>query len=493
MFSQFLPVTSSWVSLRCGFMKREIEKGIRIKNFNKKGFVFTLLALVVISYMIIEFNIYLRAYQLRQESEPSRMRALIIDEFATKVSQEDVKEVSEIIAYNAIYTLTNYSVSNNKYIDNVEDAIINLTVNGSANGGWGSLSMPKSQTLSNWSAGMKDLAEKMGFELTTEFSQFTVDQPDPWTVRINYTYSYMLVDTVSDTRINASTTNISVNVSVVGFPDPYLKKELGIERNILPAPLAIKNNLVSIISDGEMYGRGWFYGEVFQGKCMNKKELDEMASNNDPTLYDVNNSKRILCVKELSAAESYSSLFGSVIIFDPLTTFDEDKFDKIAVPFIAKQDNAPSRLTSIDNVLIKSTRDDKVTYEKENRIYDIENLRKAVLCGYYFNTASAQSGGYSFLGRLSGIKSQSKNNLETFVIGSWTPNSKNTNKNYSSIDWAYSTHIPGNKTIGMPGCKWLEMCNATYADMRFRIDNLYNHIAVYNMTELVCGDRCGEN
>lgn len=446
----------------------------------KKGFIFTLLVLIIMAYMILEFNVYMRAYQIRQEGEPSHMRALVIGELAGRLSPEEVAAVSEIITYNAAYALTNYSVKKQKTIDNPEGAIADLILDGSGGG----TSIPASQTLSGWSESMADLSKKMGFDLETSFSDFKVGQPDPWTLQVNYTYSYNLTDSATETRIVSPKMNISVNVSIVGFEDPYIAREFGIMRNILPAPKSMVGEPVSVIEDN-MRGRGWFYGEIFESGCLTRYEFKDL---DDSVKFNESNKMKILCARELSLAEDNSNLFGAVLIFDPFVDVDYP-FTKITVPFAAKPSSPPDNLPGA--VLLKSVNDTDVTTDKMNKIYNIENIRHIVLCGYYHNSSAAAEGGYSFLGRLSDVQSRSPNNLETFVVGEWTPLSMDTKKNYSSIDWAYATAVKGNKSMGMPGCKWLEMCNSTLADMRFRIGG--DHVIAYGMTEIVCGDRCGQN
>lgn len=454
---------------------------------SKKGFVFTLLVLVIIAYMIIEFNVYMRAYQIRQESEPSRMRALIIGELGSRLSPEEVAAVSGIIAYNAAYALTNHSIATKAKIDDPESAIAGLMLDGTGGGA----SIQKSQTLSSWSGSMTNLSSRMGFDLKTSFSDFKVSQADPWTLVVNYTYSYNLSDSATETRIVSPAANISVNVSIIGFPDPYLKREFGIERNILPAPRSMASESVSVIEEN-MRGRGWFYGGIFENDCLTKLEFEAI---DEAVKFNESNKKMILCTTDRSVARDYNGLFGAVLFFSAIYNVGGDAFSDVAVPFAAKKDSPPDDLPSA--VLIRSANDSTVTTNESNRIYDIENIRRFALCGYYYNSTAAVGGGYSFLGRLSDIQSTSPNNLETFVVGTWTPASKDTTKNYSSIDWAYVKSlkgielIRGNKTMGMPGCKWQEMCNSTLADMRFRIDA--SHAAVYNMTEIICGDRCGSN
>jgi hypothetical protein len=127
----------------------------------------------------------------------------------------------------------------------------------------------------------------------------------------------------------------------------------------------------------------------------------------------------------------------------------------------------------------------------------MEKLYKFAVCGYYISNGAVQNEkGFSFIRRIeSDTGINDSNNIETFLIGNWAPNSFNTTYNCSSVDYLYLSFTKGNKTIGMPGCKFLEMCNLSSISaeqrVRFRIDA--NHSKAYGIENLICGDRCGGN
>jgi hypothetical protein len=186
-------------------------------------------------------------------------------------------------------------------------------------------------------------------------------------------------------------------------------------------------------------------------------------------------------------------MFGAVIIFDPAYgQLESDEFIEFTVPVLARRTDPPSLPAA---VLMLSKNDTNLTTSLDNKIYNIENLRRASMCGYYMTNNAASQNGYTFLDRLSDVRTSGPNSIETFAIGIWAPDSKDLAKNSSSIDWAYWSLDPslrmGNKTMGMPGCRWLDMCNDSAPTLRFRIDS--RHMAMYNMTEIICGDRCGTN
>ncbi len=111
---------------------------------------------------------------------------------------------------------------------------------------------------------------------------------------------------------------------------------------------------------------------------------------------------------------------------------------------------------SIDQVVHESSPSRKNDVSAAG-IYDLENLRDATMCGYYFSDPSAPSyfqrmmnDSYSLSDRELGIGS--------FVIGEYVPTRVYNAR--SRVDWEIfkTPLVPGNKIRGMPGCKSAEMC-----------------------------------
>ncbi|MEM2974130.1 MAG: hypothetical protein QW112_00675, partial [Candidatus Micrarchaeia archaeon] len=183
-----------------------------------KGFVFTLLALLIIAFMIIEISIYFSAYQVRQESEPMKIRTRVIEEFATQLSPPNMNRVSYVAAYNAIYHLTQDAVARPVQTygtaDNISASISTLMWNGTRNDTGKLLII--GGTLESWEKNIEALANKEGMSLDVNCTDFVANQTDPWTVQVTYTFAYVLHDDYTNTNIS-DVYNVSVAVSIVGF------------------------------------------------------------------------------------------------------------------------------------------------------------------------------------------------------------------------------------------------------------------------------------
>ena len=169
----------------------------------RKGFIFTLLVLVIIVFMIAELNIYFRTYQLRQESEPAKIRSFVIADFADQLSQKKLSNVAYVIGYNALYYLSNDSSSPSPSSSNLNSTVWSLMWNGTRSDLVGN---PKKidQTLSAWNSNLTTIASRVGFNITTSYNGFNITQVDPWTVQLNFTFSYNLTDSTSAVKIVSS-------------------------------------------------------------------------------------------------------------------------------------------------------------------------------------------------------------------------------------------------------------------------------------------------
>ncbi|MCX8169883.1 MAG: hypothetical protein N3D72_02220, partial [Candidatus Methanomethyliaceae archaeon] len=56
------------------------------KRKSKKGFIFTILTLVIIVFMIIEMNIYFKTYELKLSTEPQKLRLQVMQDFVKAYS-----------------------------------------------------------------------------------------------------------------------------------------------------------------------------------------------------------------------------------------------------------------------------------------------------------------------------------------------------------------------------------------------------------------------
>jgi len=448
----------------------------------KKGFIFTLLALLVIAFMIIEINIYFSAYQVRQESEPFKVRIRIIEEFATQLTPQSTAQASYVASYNAIYALTQDAVRNPVQTGNSTEnisRIIGQVVWDGTRPDTGTV-LVADANMQAWKNGLETLANKTSMSLDISCSNFVVNQSDPWTVQINYTLNYTLWDDFTKTKISDAY-DVSTNVPIIGFEDPLFKNKTNQVRNIFPYTQSVgTDSILNLTSNAN--GKGWFYGDIFKGRM-----LSNYGDINDTNDFSVENKKRILFTDNFDLVNDYGNMFGG-IIYHGSRFLSVDSVTN--VPFIAISDAVPlsAELMSAPAVLIKSGSDSDPLIGNF-MIYNIERVRNFVTCGYYTNNTAAPS----FFDRISDGRNNQTIRLlnesfgiETTVLGNWVQPGR------ASIDYEYYQIIPGNKTMGLTGCKYNGMCRDAILP-KFRISS--THISPYGLGGIVCSGanavRCG--
>ncbi len=440
----------------------------------RKGFIFTLLVLVIIVFMIAELNIYFRTYQLRQESEPAKIRSFVIADFADQLSQKKLSNVAYVIGYNALYYLSNDSSSPSPSSSNLNSTVWSLMWNGTRSDLVGN---PKKidQTLSAWNSNLTTIASRVGFNITTSYNGFNITQVDPWTVQFNFTFSYNLTDSTSAVKI-VSSYPITFNVSIQGFNDPAISRAFSgatvVRRDIFNTSSTSWTNL---FSTGQ-YGKGWFYGEPVK--------ITAAAQVN----FSSDSKKKILVTDSSEIWKKYANVYGAVVIVGSQNIQSAAEVDFIGVPVFVNQSIS---LVSIPNspFLIISDNDTVATETQGtsyHKLYDIETARSLAVCALYSNNADA----LSFLGRLTNTTAADPFGIETMYagMGGWL-----TNPGRSAIDHAYVAGAAGTKIMGMAGCHDRISCNPSFSpDFVNPMALDAAHAARYGLTDLICtGTRCG--
>ena len=466
-------------------MKRKIKKikvKSEVKKKTKKGFIFTLLALVILTFMVIELGIYFRAYQIRQETTPAKIRAFVLEQFGLQLSEKKLSEVIESFGRNSVFILTNDSIGNPpSNLADLSNDTWTLLWNGTReHGGTSYPLLEQENTLSAWDSNLKNLAEKMGFELVTDYhpSGFEIGQTGPWTIEMNVTFYYKLEDPTTNTKIE-NTYPVSVELAIndtenpIYFPDPLFTRKLVGERSIIPV-----QSLDWMDNYTMAKGKGWFYGEIFTGECLNGLNLKSVPFDD---LFNEENKNKLLCYKgdDISTLEEYGNIFGGVILFTGF--FTNWGSINLKVPFVAMQDNPYDFIEDKGAALIWAKEDDL----SNAYVYDIENLRYFAISGKYSNHSSPDA--WSFFSRIldNHTSLDEKYGIETIILGKWEGNTN------SSIDHSsnyFGSPVGGYKVMGMPGCRSKEVCAMTALDQPiFRIDD--EHKGIYNIPdELYCGD-----
>lgn len=401
---------------------------------SRKGFVFTILTLVIIVFMIIELNIYFRTYELKLESEPGKLRLQVMNDFIKEYSPYHFNETTQMFVYSAVYSLNLDSVRYPPQRANLAELIWNISYYGTRTDSHTAALIPPSKTLSAYDSKLRALAESMGIDLDVSYSGFSVNLVDPWTLQYNFTMDLDISDSGSETRIS-SAQNVSFDIPINGFEDPFLSR-MNFTRNIVPLD---ENPRIRILFEGES-GRGWFYGEPVR-----------VYSSNDVN-FTPENKHKIMVTDNIGVAREFGALYGAVVLAG------SSSVPSVDVPLFIDSDAAIADIPAYAFLIVSDDDDDVTGTGSTHYHYLIDNsaLRSMIECGLYIES----SANYDYLQRLTNETSgvSGPYGIETIVSGS-SSLIKYPSKSY--VDKLYYATSSGSKFKGLPGCSSELMCGFT--------------------------------
>ncbi len=400
----------------------------------RKGFVFTILTLVIIVFMIIELNIYFRTYELKLESEPGKLRLQVMNDFIKEYSPSYFNETARMFVYSAVYSLNKDSVWHPPQMTNLAELIWNISYYGIRTDAYPKTLLPPANTLSSYDSKLKLLAQNMGISLEVSYSNFLINLVDPWTLQYNFTMNANIFDAESETSVSFSSP-ISFNISIEGFEDPFLAR-MNFTRNIVPVD---QSPQVKILRNGDS-GRGWFYGEPVR-----------VLSSNDVN-FTPDNKLKIMVTNNIGVARDFGELYGAVVLVG------SSSVPSIDVPLFIESGASVSDIPTYSFLIVSDDNDDVTGTGPTHYHYLIDNsaLRSMIECGLYVES----SANYDYLQRLTNETTGffSPNGIETIVSGN-SSLIKSPSKSY--VDKLYYVTSSGSKYKGLPGCNSNLICSFT--------------------------------
>ena len=405
------------------------------KGGSKKGFVFTILTLVIIVFMIIELNIYFRTYELKLQSEPGKLRLQVMNDFIKEYSPSYFNNTAHMFLYSALYALNNDSVRYPPSQANLAQLLWNISYTGTRTDSYSKALIQSGSTLSAYDAKLKALASTMGIDLNIAYSNFNVAMVDPWVLQYNFSMNVNMFDSDSQTKVSFPA-DISLNISVVGFEDPFLAR-MNFTRNIVPLGV---NPKVQVIMNGDN-GMGWFYGPT------------ETVTSCDNVLFTIDSKLKIMLTNNTGVADDCGNLYGGIIILGDSSS----PSSKINVPIFINSSAAISSIQNNTEYLILPEFDDGITANGYHYIINNSAVRDIVECGLY----AEHSSNYDYLQRLTNATQGAYSppyGIETIISGNSSKISgANAGKSY--VDRAFYTNSIGYPYKGLPGCNSEIMCS----------------------------------
>ena len=335
---------------------------------NKKGFFFTVMALILISFIFISIQLWAQSTQVQEQRYAEKFKTYAMQNAISMSSEETFSKfanASMIYAVNKFATnLENHSSLNVRGVyDNrkasdpegifyLNKSIYELMIYGNTSGYLtdSANTYPPNEyfymdrkenlvysdsemryTLGNYFKTTSEAAALIGYNLSWgEPTNFTFNQSDRWTIYVSFSVPLNLSD--SENRLHTSK-NLTVNASfdINGLTDPYVAREhvsyLGSQaiidisdqahnipkRNIyrIPKYEDREDAKANVIKNGTE-GMGWFFGPaVWSG------DYSKFLAEDD---YRYNLSKigtYILITPDAGFALEHSGEFGAVILLRP--------------------------------------------------------------------------------------------------------------------------------------------------------------------------------
>lgn len=478
---------------------------------NSKGFFFTIVIFLLITYILNSTAIWVKTVQESEKKFSDELRRSNLELIASQLNDREITKFSILSVQNGLFALNTQSaitpVKQNP-IDEfyyVNQAMIQLVENGSATsdnfvqGQQAPNSVASSSSFSSWFSELNTSISGLGFRIKSyKLNNFKINQSRIDNINYSFNISLIIDDRTTELSIERNyTINGTLNIS--GFTDP------AINRLIIPSPnVKVEKQYFfyddyntpsaiaprSILTSNE--GQGWFYGPL----------VSVSNANSIPT----QNRTRYILVGDYSSIISLVgqsidyAQFGAIILTSSPTilsnspcsgnsneadTLNALSFDSFCVarvvggsytkPFaVAPSGFSISSMPSCPDgncvIFVSSYNANQVTANpalKLNQVnfYDIEAIRDFAVCGYYTKNPNSPS----FLQRmLDSPYGRSSNNfgIETFIIGNFIGGTSVGNiqavstypDSTSRVDKDVFAGITGFRIRGLPGCKSLESC-----------------------------------
>ena len=178
---------------------------------SRKGQIFTMLAIFLITLMFFSFEIF----SIIHERQSIRTRISTMDSFLHSIEKNLERQVY-ITSFRTIF-LANSEIATSGYIFNISAFFQESFYNGTVNG------VPKDIMLgANYSdmiASVNNKADKINVEVIMENTTVELVQNDPWNLRVTMISDFIMQDKEGLAKWNKSQ-NISVLISIQGFEDP---------------------------------------------------------------------------------------------------------------------------------------------------------------------------------------------------------------------------------------------------------------------------------
>ena len=219
---------------------------IKNKKMNKRGQIFTIISILLISLMFVSFELF----SFIHERNVVKTRVSTMNNFLYSIEQ-NLERQMYISGFRILFLAENEITSTGEYID-VEDffnaAFFNGTVNGDSNN-----SILVGATYDDIIFSLNEKSKKINVDIVLTNSSISITQEDPWFVKFTMTSDFIMQDKGDLAKWNKQQV-ISAFIPVEGFEDPiytvnsYARVSRKISQTLYEGNYATDSDITNLLS-----------------------------------------------------------------------------------------------------------------------------------------------------------------------------------------------------------------------------------------------------
>lgn len=186
---------------------------------NKRGQLFTILAILLLALMFISFEIY----SVFHEREAIKTRVSTMDSFLHSI-EKNLERQLYISGFRVIFLANNEVASSSNYISNITQFFDEAFYNGTVNGIPSNITI--GATYDDMLNSVNNNAKKINVEIIMENTTVEFKHAGPWNIRFTMISDFIMQDKQGLVKWEKKQ-NISVLLPVEGFEDPLFTVNSG--------------------------------------------------------------------------------------------------------------------------------------------------------------------------------------------------------------------------------------------------------------------------
>ncbi len=196
--------------------------GIRILS-EKKGILFTLVAIVLSVVVILSFSVH-TGYRLKEKMYVIETRVNTMNNFITDI-EDDLKKGVYISSFRAILSMSQYIATNGSFIEDINPAFEELFTEGTLFTEEADLMIDS--TFTDWVERIQAESAKIDIISNITINKVEILQENPWYITVNANVN-MIIEDNKETSSWSLNKDIKTNISIIGMEDPlYLINSQG--------------------------------------------------------------------------------------------------------------------------------------------------------------------------------------------------------------------------------------------------------------------------